>query len=293
MRFRGHESFYLRQGWITKGLKNIVSNPEMFYIDKKEQTDILGIGSNMVKSLRFWLESFNLIELKKHGKKRYHALTKFGEIIWEYDRYIQEDVTLWLLHYFLVINKEKATSWYWLFNEYKISDFTQDDFIVNIQSYIKANDGPDVAKRSLEEDFKCLVKLYSSTINEDEYESNMYSPLSALRILEDNKKKYEFNKGKANIDDLVAFFIMLDQYYKSDYVNDADEFNIERLYKDRENVGKILRFNWNIINEYLDVLQKSEYISVTRTSGLDVIQLTQRFDQYNLLKSHYAKLEKE
>ena len=29
-KFRGHETFYIRKGWLYKGLKNIAQNPKVF-----------------------------------------------------------------------------------------------------------------------------------------------------------------------------------------------------------------------------------------------------------------------
>ena len=51
MKFRGHETFAIRKGWLNKGMKNIKLNPGVFLGDAGNPMDVLGIGSNMVKSL--------------------------------------------------------------------------------------------------------------------------------------------------------------------------------------------------------------------------------------------------
>lgn len=55
MKFRAHETFFIRKGWLYKGIRGVDANAGVF-IDKKENPmDILGMGSNMVKSLRYWM----------------------------------------------------------------------------------------------------------------------------------------------------------------------------------------------------------------------------------------------
>ena len=55
IKMKGHESFSIREGWLTKGLLEVAANPKVF--SEKDQTDIFGIGTNMVKSLKYWLQA--------------------------------------------------------------------------------------------------------------------------------------------------------------------------------------------------------------------------------------------
>ena len=56
MRFKAHESFFIRKGWLYKGLRNIKEQPELFSSKNINPSDVLGIGTNMVRSLRYWLQ---------------------------------------------------------------------------------------------------------------------------------------------------------------------------------------------------------------------------------------------
>ena len=60
MKFRAHETFFIRKGWITKGLKNVDIKADVFTDKKVSPTDTLGIGTNMCKSLRYWLQVLDL-----------------------------------------------------------------------------------------------------------------------------------------------------------------------------------------------------------------------------------------
>lgn len=53
MKFRAHDTFFIRKGWLSKGMKAVHSKPDVFVAKDENPMDVLGIGSNMVKSLRY------------------------------------------------------------------------------------------------------------------------------------------------------------------------------------------------------------------------------------------------
>ena len=120
MKFGQHQSFYLRINWISKALRMIKfdEQKERFFYDEMA-FERIGLGKNMVKSLKFWTTSTNLLkEEKDSNNKPIHTITEFGEMVFRYDRFIRFPLTASLLHYFLVANKEQASTWYWFFNVY-------------------------------------------------------------------------------------------------------------------------------------------------------------------------------
>ncbi len=83
IRLQGHEKFALRDGWLTKGLSIIDKRPDAFL--GSEGPDLFGIGNNMVKSLRYWMKAFKLIEENPGvGAK----LSELGKIILQNDVYL-------------------------------------------------------------------------------------------------------------------------------------------------------------------------------------------------------------
>ena len=117
MRFRAHETFFIRKGWLSKGMKYVSQNPSVFVDSENKATDVLGIGSNMVKSLRYWLQVTGLTSEPNSGK-RYQSFTDLGKSIFTNDRYIEETGTLCLLQYKIASNYEGVTAWYYFFNEF-------------------------------------------------------------------------------------------------------------------------------------------------------------------------------
>ena len=63
-RLKGHESFILREGWITKALFAIDRDPLLFTVSAG--ADALGVGTNMAKSIRYWMRTAGLTDESLH-----------------------------------------------------------------------------------------------------------------------------------------------------------------------------------------------------------------------------------
>ena len=115
MKFRAHETFFIRKGWLYKGLKNVIRDPSIFTGKQKNPVDVLGIGTNMVKSLRYWLQATCLTTENQKDSKfpriKVQTPTEVGEIIFDNDRYFEEIGTICIVHYLLASNKDLAPAW--------------------------------------------------------------------------------------------------------------------------------------------------------------------------------------
>ena len=135
MKFRAHDTFFIRKGWLSKGMRNVKIEPAVFMGAKGNPMDILGIGANMVKALRYWLQAVKLTTEPNAGRRE-QSFTPFGEIVFKNDPYIEEMGTLWFLHYMLASNKDEATAWYFFYNEFKQSEFNKEDFVKQLSNYL-------------------------------------------------------------------------------------------------------------------------------------------------------------
>ena len=138
MKFRAHDTFFIRKGWLSKGMRNVLSHNDVFISRENNPMDVLGIGANMVKALRYWMVATGLTTEPNSGR-RVQTPTKLGEIIYKNDPYFEEMGTLWLLHYQLVKCNEEATSWYYFFNEFSLNEFARDDFVTQINKYLRTS----------------------------------------------------------------------------------------------------------------------------------------------------------
>ncbi|MCX6902420.1 MAG: DUF4007 family protein [Verrucomicrobia bacterium] len=54
-RISGHESFPCRYTWLPKAVQGLSREPKLFADEQKAMVD-LGLGKNMVRSVRFWAQ---------------------------------------------------------------------------------------------------------------------------------------------------------------------------------------------------------------------------------------------
>ena len=294
MKFRAHETFFIRKGWLSKGMKYVINDSDVFISKKDNPMDVLGIGANMVKSLRYWLQAVGLTEEPRSGK-RIQTLTAFGNSVFYNDRYVEELGTLYLLQYKLASNYSEATSWYYFFNEFTMSEFSRDDFVSFVQNQLKMKGTENVALRSLNDDFSCIVNTYLPRYKNNpekiDPENNIDCPFGELGLLDNaNKVKKTYKKViplSVSIDPWVALAVI------SDRANGKKEISLNELLTGDCNIGKV--FNLDAVT-MLDVLYRIERlheIKIIRTAGLDVIHILNKPTFQSCVNEFYKSLSSE
>ncbi|MCD8175698.1 MAG: DUF4007 family protein [Phascolarctobacterium sp.] len=142
MKFRSHDTFFIRKGWLSKGMRHVAQTPDVFISREENPMDMLGIGANMVKALRYWMQVTGLTEEPSRGK-RVQTFNPLGERIFEHDTYIEELGTLQLLQYRLASQNNDATAWYYFFNEFNMIEFGREDLVLGLWNFIKMNSETD------------------------------------------------------------------------------------------------------------------------------------------------------
>ena len=97
--FSGHESFPCKTLWLKKGYDFVVAGDDF---NSPEAVIGLGVGKNMVASIRFWLRVFGVTE---NDKPTVLADYLFNDQNGK-DKYLEDIATLWLLHFNLVFLEE-------------------------------------------------------------------------------------------------------------------------------------------------------------------------------------------
>ena len=301
MKFRGHETFFIRKGWLGKGLKNVADKADVFVTKEVNPMDILGIGSNMVKSLRYWMQAAGLATEPRSGK-RVQTLTDLGRIIYQQDPYLEELGTLLLLQYELATNIELATSWYFFFQEFNMQEFTKDDFVRALSNYVVLN-APESASsdRSITDDFNCIASTYiprnKSNPGKISPENNIDCPLGELGLIDiANKEKKVYKKSIPAAKIFHPFIVQamilrgMDQQKNVSDKSQQLEIEINSLLHGKNSIGKV--FNLDTIT-LLDVLRNAEHrkvLKIIRTAGLDVVQLDACCPAIECVRKYYQDL---
>lgn len=285
IKIKGHGSFYLREGWITKGLRAIKNDEYIF--SSKEAPYILGVGNNMVSSIKYWLTALGLVYSKVgENRKTKLVLSDLGNTIYKNDLHIEERFTLWVLHYNLIKNQKLATSWNLIFNNFDVKEFTKEDLFnfLNME-YIRLIGEGEFSIKSLNDDCTCILKTYHSNDNDLNPEETLISPLSELNIF--SKKKSRLGKEiyireKINMNKLHQLNVL----YVIKENCEKGNTTIDRLLEDDNNISKVFNLDRNEVNEYLDILEKQGYIQMNRTAGLNTVYVKFEGD---ILEEYYNK----
>ena len=109
----GHEKFAFRHGWLKKGVDAATRDPNLFSDDQALVQ--LGVGKNMVRSIRHWcLATGLLVEDSTAAKRtRLHPTELATRLIFDrgWDPYLEDAGTLWLLHWQLTTNPIRGIVW--------------------------------------------------------------------------------------------------------------------------------------------------------------------------------------
>ena len=283
-KLKGHESFMIRDGWLTKGIIAVSKNERLFR--NNAGADVLGVGTNMAKSIRYWMKAAKLVS-DTPSKGVY--LTELGKIIFKYDCYLEDEFSLWIIHSNIATNYELATSWYLFFNNINVtSSFTREELSVMLKDqFIESTGEQDPSERSIKDDCGVLLQMYSSgnEKNLDPEDKNI-SPFESLGLVQRVSGKYI--KKRPQIDQIDSFAIL---YLIIDKLNTDGSMQIDYI-SDGENMpGKILNLNRIAVNYFLDDLQRKKYITVNRTAGLDIIYPNQskEFQKEDLLRLYFER----
>lgn len=185
-----HETFPVRHGWLTKGLRRIAEAG--FYRGDVETADALGLGTRMAKSLQFWLEATGLAKSAFQsntnwpgsGRKRKEwCITEFGQTVLDRDPFLELPATWYFLH--LMLAQRARSVWGWFFNDYPERYFTREACIQAFRSHAghQASNVPSLAMAQRE--IGVLLQAYSvrqRVISEDP-ENATVCPLRDLRLV--------------------------------------------------------------------------------------------------------------
>ena len=182
--FGRHESFPLRFGWIAKGLNALNDDPRIF--NREDATVVLGVGKSMVASIRYWLQATGVA--KRAAASNTLEPSEIGQIVFgkDGDPYLEDEATIWLLHWLLATNPASATTIYWFFNHFHKPTFTSAEVATGLSDFVKHDIAPKVAQSTLKGDAGLALRMYSPTQAGTRLtlEDALDSPLATLNLQE-------------------------------------------------------------------------------------------------------------
>lgn len=280
--FSGHESFPCKTLWLKKGY-DFITNGGDFNAD--EAVVRLGVGKNMVSSIRYWIKAFGFNNERTNWIAEYIFDTVDGK-----DPFVEDIGTLWLLH-FLLIYTEEASLYNLFFVDFQKErrEFDRSQVV----SFVKrkmAEAGKDTLfnENTVKKDVGVLLLNYCLPKNPQSNEdfSTLLMDLDLLRQMErrwsdgESRDRYVFNiEGKRQIVPeifLFAILMMKDDTDKSISYDMMQELGLIFCMNDLEVIDMLKLLS----EKYSDSLAYSDVAGIRQLQFINKIEAKQILDEY-------------
>ena len=182
MRFSGHETFACRYAWLPKGLRAISENPRIFSDEDAAMVE-LGVGKNMVRSIRFWVEATGMASASDSGL----VPTALGKQIFldrGHDPFLEDITTLWLLHWKLCSHEVPLLAWDFLLNLWQEPEFTEAGVLSEFKREVERQNR-SASEVTLQQHLDVFIHSYLPTggRKSEVSEDTLDCPLTELELL--------------------------------------------------------------------------------------------------------------
>ncbi len=183
-RFSGHETFPCRYAWLPKAYRSLTQNPQIFG-DDEDAIVAMGVGKNMVRAIRFWVQTTGIASAIKGGG---YAITEFGEALLEpegLDPFLEDKRTLWLIHWKLSTQVEEPLfAWDYLLNKWPHQEISRTAALRAFEQQAKRLERK-LSTVTLEQHFDTFLHTYVPTRSRkgEIQEDNLDCPLVELELI--------------------------------------------------------------------------------------------------------------
>lgn len=277
--FSGHETFHCRQFWLKKGYDFVASGKKF---SQESSVVDLGVGKNMVTSIRFWMKAFGILgqddKLTSLGTK---LLSDKG-----WDPYLEDEGTLWLLHYHLVRNN-LASSFNLIFNELRKAkpEFDRKHF------YALASSKGKFSEATLTKDFTVFQSTYQPNLNSKSDIEDSYSGiLTELNLIYSKKNESKNDtiviesKRRSEVPSSIILYAILENE------NYGVSIDFDKLYNLPDSVGTIFALSREGLTEKLEeIARDNKNIVFKNEAGIRELQFKSKPKPFDILARYYGR----
>ena len=298
--FGGHEKFVFRHGWLKKGVDAVKKEPLAFTRD--EALAELGVGKNMVRSIRHWcLATGMLQEIGGAGLAKPLQPTELAQKLLfnkGWDPYLEDVGSLWLLHWQLATRLTRGYVWHLLFSIYLETEFTRPSLKKFIGNQLEQR-GYSPTDGTIEREIEFCLRTYipAKTKLGVISEETLDCPLAELDIVRSfDDGMYRFNVGPKVSLPLGIFGYALLMFF-SCTVENRRTVAIDDVIYQPGIPGQVFKLDENTVVEYLESLEifSNGLLRLQETAGLTQVYLTETLSSdfqgqaLELLRRHYEQ----
>lgn len=279
--FSGHESFPCKSLWLKKGYDFVAEGNDF---NSPEAVIGLGVGKNMVASIRFWLKAFGITDNDE--------LTEFGHYLFDdskgKDKYLEDIATLWLLHFNLIF-LEEATLYKLFFCglQKERTHFEREQVLTYVKlRMVEAGKMTLFNANTIKKDIGVLLQNYclprKPQSNEDF--SSLLIDLDLIRQSSEGKGYYFNVDGKRKVTKEIFLYGLLKQ-------REQEGDNTIPFDTIQERVGLVFCMQDFETIEMLKQLasEYSDNFSYSDVAGIKQVQFTKDLDVKQVLDNYYGK----
>jgi len=288
--FGRHESFPLRFSWLTKGFRTWIDNPEVF--EQDDAVVLLGVGKNMVDAIRYWMVAAGISTSEGRALKP----TGIGQRIFArdgWDPYLEDDATIWLLHWNLASNLTDATTLFWFFNRFHKPEFTSSELAVALGDFAREELRARPAPATVKGDITLLLRMYEPTSESRStpIEEALDSPLSLMGLIRSLDSPYHQSRPEFRLGLPVGPF----GYALADLFRMLGQSSVPvRRLMHAEGLlpalGSVFRLTEDALVAKIEefVQWRPGYFELRETAGLHQVYQLQPLEPLDVLAWHYA-----
>lgn len=299
--FGGHEKFVFRNGWLKKGVDAV--NEDNLVFTRDEALVTLGVGKNMVRSIRHWCLATGLVqEQAGSGMAKPLETSDLGQrlmLVNAWDPYLEDMGSLWLIHWQLVSNPVRALVWSIVFSAYFDSEFSKKQLMTLVNKHFEQM-GVRTTEGTIEREIDCVLRTYvpAGALRGQVNEESLDCPLAELDLIQaiPEESLYRFNIGaKPSLPTAVFGYALF--RFLAKRLQTRRTVAIEEVLYQNGSPGQAFKVDENSLVEYLEQLeyQTAGALRLNETAGLRQIYLTDEIAvsldswSYRLLDGYYGR----
>lgn len=282
-RFSGHQTFPFRYGWLEKAYQYVKEGKSFSDPDALVH---LGVGKNMVESIKYWGEIFGLLENDR--------ITPFAKNLLDpetgWDSSLEDDASLWLLHWKLCSQSNFMTAATLLFGEMHKREFDRQDLLDLLHKRDSQYPGRATSNSTLERDIECCLKMYAppkASGKKRVLELSYACPFQELGLLAplEGSSQLSFSLGPQNglPPEIIGYAIW--EYMRS---SKRKSLRLKEVLYDDYAPGQIFMLDESSLVEAIMQLHSSSQwgFNLTASEGIETVYCTLD-DGEKLLRAYY------
>lgn len=290
--FSGHETFPFRYPWLKKGIDAVREDGDVFLRDDAITT--LGVGKNMVRSIRHWCLTAGILEETRQGTSL--RPTTLGTLLLDdngLDPYLEDPATLWLIHWQIASNRQRATTWFWTFSHFNEPEFTREALTSALTKWVQTLGGKQVAEGSLKRDVEVFLRTYvpSRHNNHELPEDSLDCPLVELGLIIEpgSGQPCRFHRGaQRSIPDSLLLYTVL--AFWDEFSPNVETLAIHDVARQPGSPGRLFKIDESSLVERLEGIERKTggALSFGDTAGMQQLYRRQKVDRNEFLSEAYA-----